>query len=93
MSYVPDRAVVLVGFFFDLLNIVPEIMLSPPAARVSISLAFVRPHRGPARRLVSSLVPGSLLDAVGNSHPERIGPSCPMRLPVENSQRAREPSP
>lgn len=33
MSYVPDRAVVLVGSLLDLLNIVPELMLSPHAAR------------------------------------------------------------
>lgn len=33
MSYVPARAVVLVGSLLDLLNTVPEIMLSPQAAR------------------------------------------------------------
>lgn len=33
MSYVPDRAVVLVGSLLDLLNTVPEVMLSPDAAR------------------------------------------------------------
>jgi hypothetical protein len=33
MSYVPDGAVVLVGSLLDLLKIVPEVMLSPQAAR------------------------------------------------------------
>ena len=33
MSYVPDGAVVLEGSLLDLLNIVPEVMLSPQAAR------------------------------------------------------------
>ena len=47
MSYVPDAAVVLVGSLLDLLNTVPEIMLSPQAAREHLSSLLTAPTAVP----------------------------------------------